>query len=84
MNVTEILGYLAAMCTTVAFLPQAIKTWKTKSAKDLSLPMFFLLCLGLSLWLTYGLLITNWPIIVANTVTLLLAASILYHKVKYG
>ena len=78
------IGFAAAFCTTIAFLPQAVKTWKTKSARDLSLPMFLLFCIGIIFWLIYGVMITNWPMIVANGFTFILAVSILYHKLKYG
>lgn len=84
MNYTDILGFAAAFCTTLAFLPQAVKTWKSKSARDLSLPMFLIFCIGIVLWLLYGIMIVDWPMIVANSLTFFLAASILYHKVKYG
>lgn len=84
MNFNEVLGYTAAICTTLAFLPQALKTWRTKSARDLSLPMFVLFTFGVLLWLLYGLFLQNMPIVVANAVTLVLASSILYHKLKYG
>lgn len=84
MEYTELIGFLAAFCTTIAFLPQAVKTWKTKSAKDLSLPMFLLFCIGIVFWFIYGLIIMNWPMMVANGCTFVLAVTILYHKLKYG
>lgn len=84
MNYTELLGFLAAFCTTVAFLPQAIKTWRSRSARDLSLPMFLLFCIGLICWLIYGIILVNWPMIVANSVTFLLAGTILYYKLRWG
>ena len=84
MNSTELLGFLAAFCTTFAFFPQALKTWRTKSARDLSLPMFLLFCVGIILWLMYGIIIHDGPMIAANSVTFLLAVFILYHKLKYG
>jgi len=65
MKSTEYLGLLAGLLTTISFLPQAIKTWKTKSAKDLSLQMFLIFCTGVVLWLAYGLLTSNIPIIVS-------------------
>lgn len=80
----EIIGYSAASLTTIAFLPQAIKTWRSKSARDLSLPMFLMFCMGIVLWLAYGLLIGNGPMIVANAFTLLLAGSILFFKLRHG
>ncbi|MDX1667557.1 MAG: SemiSWEET transporter [Saprospiraceae bacterium] len=71
------LGLVAATLTTLAFLPQVIKTWKTKETKDLSLPTFSIFCTGVLLWLIYGLLIGNLPIILSNIVTFTLAFSIL-------
>jgi len=84
MNYTELLGYFAAFCTTMAFLPQAIKVYSTKSTKDLSLPMFLLFVIGLSCWLIYGLIIGNAPMIYANAATLIFALFILYHKIFHG
>ena len=77
------LGLVAGACTTLAFLPQAIKTWKSRSASDLSLGTFLLLVSGLALWLCYGILLYNWPIILTNGLTLLIAGSILYFKFRY-
>lgn len=83
MDYVESIGILAATCTTLAFLPQVVKTWRSKSAKDLSLGMFLIFFTGVALWLTYGLLIYNLPIILANSVTLLLAGSLLLFKFIY-
>ena len=80
----EIIGYLAGTFTTISFLPQFLKTWKTKSTKDISLAMFLVFVLGVGLWLTYGLVIMDLPIIIANTATLCLAVPILLMKIKYG
>ena len=77
------IGFMAGACTTIAFLPQAIQTWKTKSAKDISLGMYLIFCSGVILWLIYGILITNYPIMVTNVITLILAVSILYFKLTY-
>lgn len=77
------LGLLAATTTTVAFLPQVIRNWKTRSAGDLSFGTFGLFTAGLVLWLIYGLIIGNLPIIVSNTVTLALNAVNLVQMVKY-
>jgi MtN3 and saliva related transmembrane protein len=55
MNTIQLLGLFAGGCTTIAFLPQVIKTWKSRSAKDLSLSMFSIFCLGVALWLVYGI-----------------------------
>jgi MtN3 and saliva related transmembrane protein len=83
MNLHMIIGLAAGFCTTIAFLPQVIKTWKTKSAKDLSLGMYLIFCTGVLLWLTYGILISDLPIILTNLATLILAVSILYFKLSY-
>ncbi len=74
------LGYLAAFCTTVAFIPQAIKVYKTKHTKDISLGMFSLLNAGLIFWLIYGLALNSYPIILANALTLIFAIYILVIK----
>jgi MtN3 and saliva related transmembrane protein len=88
MNATPtgitLLGLLAASCTTLAFLPQVIKTWKSRSTKDISLGMFSVLVIGILLWLAYGLSISDLPLIVANMVTLLFSVIILYFKLKHG
>lgn len=83
MELHTFIGLAAGFCTTVAFLPQAMKTWKTKSAKDLSLGMYSIFCTGIVLWLTYGILISDIPIILTNLASLLLAASILYFKLRF-
>ena len=76
------LGYLAAFCTTIAFIPQAVKVYKTKHTKDISLGMFSLLIAGFVLWLWYGILLLSYPIILANAVTLIIAIYILNIKLK--
>ena len=83
MDLTELVGFVAAFLTTFAYLPQVIKTWKSRSAGDLSLGLFSILTTGVLLWLIYGLLIGNTPIIVSNIVTLMLTGSMLYFKVRY-
>lgn len=77
------LGYFAGICTTIAFVPQVIKVWQTKSTKDISLSMFAIFCLGVLCWLIYGFLINDLPILLANLVTILLAGAILAGKIKY-
>ena len=79
----EILGLAAGSLTTISFLPQVIKTWKSRSAKDLSLVMFSLFCLGVIFWLIYGLLINSLPVIISNTFTLVLSSMILFFKLKF-
>lgn len=84
MEIETIIGFSAAILSTIAFLPQAIKVWKTKSAKDLSVKTFVILVAALSMWLIYGILKNDLPIISANMITLALVGSILYYKIKYG
>lgn len=83
MEWITIIGLIAGTLTTISFLPQVIKTWKSKSAKDISLIMFLCFCSGVLLWIIYGFLISNIPIIVTNFVTLILAGAILFFKFKY-
>ena len=77
----ELIGYLAAMLTTASFLPQAIKTIKTRDTQSLSLGMYSMFALGVLLWLIYGLYLSNSAIIVANASTFVLASLILGFKV---
>ncbi len=83
MKLEILIGLMGGALTTISFLPQVIKVWKTHSTKDLSLIMFLLFSLGVLLWLIYGLILMDWPIIISNLVTLLLALTILVHKVRY-
>lgn len=78
------LGYLAGFFTTLAFLPQVVKCWKTKKTKDISFLMFLIFVLGVFLWLIYGFLTHNLPIIIANLITFVLSLSVLIAKLKYG
>lgn len=84
MNFVTLLGLAAGACTTIAFVPQLLKTWRSRSARDVSLGMFLIFCLGVVLWLWYGLLTQDFPVIVANAVTLVLAGTILAFKLRYG
>ncbi len=77
------IGLAAAVLTTAAFAPQAIQAWRSRSTRDVSLAMFTLMVAGITLWLVYGILIGDLPLIVANTVTLVLAASILVAKIRF-
>ncbi|MEI9920640.1 MAG: SemiSWEET transporter [Bacteroidota bacterium] len=79
----QVIGLAAGSLTTVAFLPQVIKTWKSGSAKDLSLGMFSFFCLGVLLWLVYGILTKDTPVIAANLATLILASTILFFKLRF-
>jgi len=84
MDVAMLVGLVAGTLTTIAFLPQRIHTWRTKSAKDISLGMFLTFCTGVLLWLIYGFLIQSLPVILANGVTFVLAGAILVMKLKWG
>ncbi len=79
---TFIIGNIAAILTSVSFLPQAIKILKTKDTKSISLPMYIMFVVGVLLWLIYGFLRNDVPLILANIVTLSLAGLILWFKVK--
>lgn len=82
MNIpSELIGYMAATLTTTSFLPQAIMTIRTRDTESLSLSMYSLFALGVLLWLIYGIHLSNKAIIVANAVTLVLAAVILGFKI---
>ena len=81
--IIEYIGFFAAFCTTIAFLPQAIKVFKSKSTKDISLYMFIIFTIGVLSWLIYGIIINDMPIMLANAVTLILSFFILIYKIKY-
>jgi len=83
MNTITLIGMAAAACTTFSFLPQAIKVIKTKQTKDLSLSMYSVFTTGVLLWLTYGLFVKDFPLIIANSITLLFAVTILIMKIRY-
>lgn len=82
-NYITTLGLIAGVLTTIAYLPQLIKTWQTKSAHDLSWSMLIVLCAGIILWLVYGFYVQDIPIIAANIVTFIFASMILVLKIKY-
>ena len=86
MNVPLIdwIGYLAATLTTMSFVPQAWLIFKTRDVRGISLGMYSAFTAGISLWLAYGILISAWPIVIANSITLLLAAGILGMRVWFG
>jgi len=79
-----LVGLAAAFCTTIAFLPQVIKTWRTRSTKDISLAMFLVFTTGIFLWLVYGLAVRDLPLIIANGITFVLSGTILYFKLRHG
>lgn len=84
MTWSDVCGYVAAGCTTGAYLPQVLKAWHTRSTHDLSFGMLAVLNLGLALWLGYGLAQGDWPLIVANAVTLGLAGLVFVLKLRHG
>jgi MtN3 and saliva related transmembrane protein len=80
---TQLLGLTAGLFTTIAFLPQVIKTWKMRSAKDLSLSTFSLFFTGVMMWLIYGFMKQDLPVILSNLFTLVLAGVLLYFKIRF-
>ena len=83
MSTTTMVGFLAGFLTTISFLPQVVKTWKSRSASDLSWGMFSVFSVGVMFWLIYGFLIQEPPIILWNSVTLALVLAILVMKLKF-
>ena len=83
MELQNLVSYAAAILGLCAFLPQAVKTLKTKQTKDISLGMYLVFWVGAVLWLVYGILLKNPPIIIINAVVLLCASIILFFKLKY-
>ncbi len=79
----ELIGSVAAVLTTLAFLPQVFKTWKTKETQSLSLPMLLLTFVGVCLWMTYGLLLQSFPLIVGNIITAINAGILIGFKLKF-
>jgi len=84
METSDMLGYAAGLLTTLAFVPQVTKIWKTRSAKDVSLPAFITFAVGVALWTAYGVLRQEPAIVLWNAVTLVLAAAILAMKLRFG
>lgn len=83
-NYTEVIGLVAGVCTTIAFLPQVIQVWKLRSARDISLGMYIVFCIGVLLWLIYGFLIFSFSLILANLITFILAFIILLMKIIWS
>lgn len=79
----ELLGALAGLLTTVAFLPQAARTFRSRSVKDLSLATYLCLVTGVFLWMCYGILLERWPIILFNAIALVIQVAILVMKLRY-
>lgn len=83
MDAVTLLGLAAAALTTAAFLPQLLKTWRSKSAKDVSLSMLITFSIGVFLWLIYGVCIQSLPVILANLITFVLSSINLILKIRY-
>ncbi len=83
MKITTVIGLVAATITTLSFIPQLIKTWKLKETKDISLLMFVTLGVGIILWIIYGFLLWDLPLILANSITFIFVLVILFFKFKY-
>ena len=83
IDLADLIGYAAAVLTTVAFFPQVLKSWQTRDLSGVSLTMYGLFTAGVALWLAYGVLLGSWPIIIANGVTLALAGVVLVLKLRH-
>ncbi|WP_209403462.1 SemiSWEET family sugar transporter [Pseudozobellia sp. WGM2] len=84
MVLTEIIGILAGIFTTIAAVPQIVKAWRNKACKDVSPFMFVILILGVSLWTVYGIMNQDWPIIITNGISTILNCTMLVLIIKYG
>jgi MtN3 and saliva related transmembrane protein len=84
MQFVTVVGMIAGVLTTVAFLPQVLRTWKTRSTADISLVMFLIYVTGIVLWLIYGQMLNDLPLITSNAVTLVFSGTILGLKLKHG
>ena len=80
----SLVGAVAGMSTTGAFLPQVVRAWRTRSTHDISLSMFLLTVFGLLLWFIYGLVLNDWPLIITDAVSLILAGTVVGLKLRYG
>ena len=80
----EWVGFLAAACTTLSFVPQAVKTIRTRDTSGISLWMYVVFTFGIACWFGYGVFLQSWPMIVSNAITFALAATILVLKLRFG
>lgn len=83
LDLHSLIGYTAAILTTVAFVPQTLKSWQTRDLSGVSLPMYSLFTVGMVMWLIYGAMLGSWPIIIANAITIVLASVVLTLKVRH-
>lgn len=84
MSWVTLIGSAAAICSTVSYLPQVIRTWRTRSTHDISLGMFAVMVLATALWLIYGIALDDGAIIASNVLCLVLSGTILFFKLRYG
>ena len=84
MDGIHLTGVAAACCTTIAYIPQAWRAWRTRHTQDISLKMYVIMTIGTLLWLAYGVLLGDWPLIGANSICLVLTGAILFLKLRYG
>jgi MtN3 and saliva related transmembrane protein len=83
MTITDAIGFGGATCTTLAFVPQVLKIWRTRSVNDISLTMYLVFFVGLVQWLIYGILLDSWPMILSNIVTIVLTGAVLLMKLRF-
>jgi MtN3 and saliva related transmembrane protein len=83
IDLADLVGSAAAILTTVAFVPQALTSWRTRDLSGVSLPMYGIFTAGVAMWLVYGVMLGSWPIIIANTITLALSGVVLVLKVMH-
>jgi len=79
-----VIGYMAGFCTTASFVPQVIRAWRTRHTDDLAWGWLIIFECGLALWLSYGVLLHDWPMIFANTITISLCSALMAMKVKFS
>jgi len=82
--IIDLIGYAAGFLVLISIIPQILKSWKTKSTKDLSLPRYMIYVLGVILWLVYEILLLNGPMILINSINLFLASTMVFLKIRYG
>ncbi|MCV2485321.1 SemiSWEET transporter [Flavobacterium sp. SH_e] len=83
MNYIDIIGLFAGACVTMSTIPQIIKVWKTKKVKQISLKMFGILTFGIAVWVVYGILKNDFPIVITNSISLILNITMVYFILSY-
>lgn len=83
MHWTEVMGHIGALLSSITFIPQVYKTWKTRSVKDLSLTMLLIILTSTIVWLVYAVSLTLWPVIIANTIICGLSLLLIYFKLTF-